>query len=122
MAEPTRNNIDWEPRVIKVSSKRQITIPAEVYEAAGFSDYALASWTEDGLVIQPIDVSDEDSSVKILRMLLAQGYDGEALIDEYEKVRRKIAAFDLKVGAALDDTEHGSVRSLDDVQKELREQ
>ena len=110
----------WEPRVIKVSSKRQITIPAEVYESAGFAEYALASWTDDGLLIQPINVNDEDSSVRILRSLLAQGFDGEALVDEYEKIRRKVVVFDAAIDEALEDVEEGRTRPFEEVQSELR--
>ena len=28
-----------EPLTVKISSKRQITIPAKIYEGAGFRDY-----------------------------------------------------------------------------------
>jgi len=111
---------NWEPRVIKISRKRQITIPAEVYEGAGFADYALASWTEDGLTIQPINVNDEDSSVAILRSLLAQGFDGEELVNEFEKIRSKVVLFDRKVDEAIEDVEQGRTRPFDEVQTELK--
>ena len=114
------NRESWTPRVIKISSKRQITIPADVFEGEGFSEYALASWTEDGLVIQPINVNDEDSSVRILRSLLAQGFDGEALVDEYEKIRSKMVIFDRMIDEALDDVVQGRTRPFDDVQGEIR--
>ena len=35
-----------EPLSIKISSKRQIAIPAKAYEEAGFKDYALCTWTD----------------------------------------------------------------------------
>ena len=38
-----------KPQAIKISSKRQITIPAKIYEKAGFGDYALCTWTDKGM-------------------------------------------------------------------------
>ena len=42
-----------EPLSIKISSKRQIAIPAKAYEEAGFKDYALCTWTDKGIFLQP---------------------------------------------------------------------
>ena len=75
-----------EPQRVKISSKRQVTIPARWYREMGFDEYALATWTEDGLLLQPISVDDEDVTVDILRQLIAEGYKGDELIDEYCKV------------------------------------
>ena len=60
-----------EPQRVKISSKRQVTIPARWYREMGFDEYALATWTEDGLLLQPISVDDEDVTVDILRQLIA---------------------------------------------------
>ena len=56
-----------EPQRVKISSKRQVTIPARWYREMGFDEYALATWTEDGLLLQPISVDYEDVTVDILR-------------------------------------------------------
>ena len=37
------------PQTIKISSKRQITIPSKWYREMEFGEYALATWTEDGI-------------------------------------------------------------------------
>lgn len=63
-----------EPLSIKVSSKRQIAIPAKAYEEAGFKDYALCTWTDKGIFLQPLDVEDEDVTIGILRYLINEGY------------------------------------------------
>ena len=110
----------WEPRVIKISSKRQITIPADVYEESGFAQYALLSRTLDGFSVQPVNVYDEDATVQILRHLLAQGFDGEALIDEYEKINKKLVEFERLIGEGLRDADEGRVVPFDVMQEELR--
>ena len=65
-----------EPLTVKISSKRQITIPAKIYKGAGFKDYALCTWTDKGMFLQPLDVEDEDVTVDILRYLIEEGYEG----------------------------------------------
>ena len=63
-----------EPLSIKISSKRQIAITAKAYEEAGFKDYALCTWTDKGIFLQPLDVEDEDVTIGILRYLINEGY------------------------------------------------
>ncbi len=75
------------PRALKISSKRQITIPAQIYHAMGFHDYALCTWTDKGLIIEPIETDDEDGTVTILRRLIAEGYSGDELIERYQEER-----------------------------------
>ena len=58
-----------EPLSIKISSKRQIAIPAKA-----FKDYALCTWTDKGIFLQPLDVEDEDVTIGILRYLINEGY------------------------------------------------
>ena len=76
MAEAAR----MAPQRIKVSSKRQITIPAKAYKDMGFTEYALIEQTDEGLLIKPLNVEDEGMSLDVLRRLIAEGYEGEALV------------------------------------------
>lgn len=79
-----------EPQTIKISSKRQITIPAKIYQEAGFGEYALCTWTDQGLLLQPLDVDDEDVTVGILRDLMHEGYEGEELLEKYSAMKARI--------------------------------
>ena len=119
MAEAVKN-IGWKPRIIKISPKRQITIPLDIYRTAGFADYALATWAENGITIQPIDVRSEDDTVRILRSLLAQGYDGEALIDEYERITRPLVDYKSAIDQGLEDIEQGRVAPFRETQDKLK--
>ena len=78
-----------EKRTVRISSKRQITIPSKVYSEMNFNEYALCTVTDQGLLIQPFNVDDEDISVGILRELVSQGFDGEDLIEQYKLVKRR---------------------------------
>ena len=52
MAEAAR----MAPQRIKVSSKRQITIPAKAYKDMGFTEYALIEQTDEGLLLSLIHI------------------------------------------------------------------
>ena len=73
------------PQRIKVSSKRQITIPAKAYKDMGFTDYALIEQTDEGLLIKPLKVEDEGVSLDVLRRLITEGYAGEELVERFGK-------------------------------------
>lgn len=109
-----------EPQAIKISSKRQITIPAKLYEEMGFTEYALCTWTEDGLLLQPLEVSDEDTTVDILRYLIAQGHEGEDLIERYQEMKRKIVPLKKLIEEAEDDVREGRVKSFESLLEEVQ--
>lgn len=110
-----------EPLVIKISSKRQITIPAKAYEEAGFKDYALCTWTDKGMFLQPLDVEDEDVTIDILRYLINEGYEGEDLIAQYKAMKKKVVSVKDKLDEAERDIAEGRVGSAREMQNRMRE-
>lgn len=110
-----------EPQTIKISSKRQITIPAKYYEAAGFGEYALCTWTEQGILLQPLDVDDEDVTVDILRSLVKQGFEGEELIERYQETKRKIVSVRRKLEEAERDVSDGRVDTYENMHDRIRQ-
>lgn len=109
-----------EPQAIKISSKRQITIPAQWYRALDFHEYALATWIDDGILIQPLDVADEDVTVDILRHLIAQGYEGDELIEQYKQMKSKIVSVKQAIAEAEEDVAAGRVRPARELIAEMR--
>lgn len=109
-----------EPQTIKISSKRQITIPAKYYEAAGFGEYALCTWTDQGILLQPLDVDDEDVTVDILRSLVKQGFEGEELIERYQETKRKIVSVRRKLEEAERDVSDGRVDTYENMRDRIR--
>ena len=110
-----------EPLTLKISSKRQITIPAKVYEGAGFKEYALCTWTDKGMLLQPLDNDDEDVTVDILRYLIDEGYDGEELISQYQEMKKKIIPLKARLDQAERDIVEGRVGSPYKMLDELRD-
>lgn len=109
-----------EPQAIKISSKRQITIPAQWYKEMEFGDYALCTWTEQGLLLQPLEVEDEDVTVDILRYLIEQGCEGEDLIERYQDMKRKIVPLQKRVTKAELDIAEGRVAPARDMLDRMR--
>ena len=110
-----------EPLAIKISSKRQITIPAKAYEEAGFKDYALCTWSDKGMFLQPLDVEDEDVTIDILRYLINEGYEGEDLIAQYKAMKKKVVSVKDKLDEAERDIAEGRVGSARETQNRMRE-
>ena len=84
---------------IRISSKNQVTIPSAARKKYGFGDYALCTFTDEGILLQPIDRADssDDLTVTLLRHLIAEGYEGEELLARYEELKPKFLDFAGKI-------------------------
>ncbi len=121
LAEDTYENVPV-PRRVKISSKRQITIPVDVYERHGFTEYALLSETPSGFSIEPLSLVDEDEelTVKLLRHLIEQGLEGEELLEKYSEIKPKLSSYASAVRRSQKDIVEGRVKDFDEVQESLR--
>ena len=106
----------WKPRVVKVSSKRQITIPADVYKEAGFAQYAMLEWDGDQLSIKPLTVRNEAASVTILRALVDRGLEGDELVSEYESIISSISEYNEAIEESLADMAAGREEPFEELQ------
>ncbi len=80
-----------ESRRIKVSEKRQITIPKSFYEKLKLGNEVECVFDKDNgaILIRPI-VKEDYFSEYILNDLVKQGYGGEELLAEFRRVKRGI--------------------------------
>lgn len=110
------------PRRVKISSKRQLTIPVDIYQRQGFSEYAMLTETPNGLVIQPFKLADNDEelTVKLLRYLMERGLEGEALLAAYEELKPKFASYFQAVANAESDVAAGNIVDFNDMQADLK--
>ena len=76
-----------EKRIIRVSDKRQITIPQKYFQELGFEKDAICYIDGDSIVIKPIARSGREFSEFILEDLIKEGFEGEALLEEF--IRRQ---------------------------------
>ena len=110
-------------QTIKISSKRQITIPAKWYREKQFTDYALVELTDEGILIKPIEVDREDVTMNILRQLVAEGYSGDELIDRYEELCNKVVPIEKPTASELKQLEEVTPkgRSVGEFMREMLE-
>lgn len=109
-----------EPQAIRISSKRQITIPAKMYKKKGFSEYAWIEETEEGLLIKPVPVEDEDVSLYVLRRLVEEGFEGEELIERYKEACPRVVKFHELLNRAENEVLQGDFAPFDEMQTRLR--
>lgn len=111
------------PRKIKISSKRQITIPADVYKRHGFAEYAMLEETEEGFSVLPFNATDDDEelTLTLLRYLVGKGYEGEQLIEKYEEMWPSFFSFHRALQHSEEDIAAGRVMSYEDMMKRFTE-
>ncbi|GHU59530.1 hypothetical protein AGMMS49975_27200 [Clostridia bacterium] len=83
-------NVLSERKIISITGKRQITIPLKFYEYLNFSKEAECFLTEGTIVIRPLAENNDNFNIEILKDLVAQGYNGNELISEFEKLQKGI--------------------------------
>lgn len=75
---------------ISVSSKRQISIPKEFYELLNIGEEVTMELYGNHLVLKPIRETFDDFSNEILEDLIAEGYSGEELLQEFKHRKGQI--------------------------------
>lgn len=88
----TKKNLD--KKIVKISSKRQITIPQKFFEILKFNDVAECILRDGEIVIRPAMVSPKrELAEEIIKELFAEGFAGEDFISEF-KMRYKKRTID----------------------------
>lgn len=73
-----------------VSSKRQITIPKEFYDALGIEAEVTLELMNNKIVIKPVKENTDDFSEEILSDLISEGYEGNELMEEFKNRKKMI--------------------------------
>lgn len=80
-----------EQKRVTITSKRQFTIPQKFYAELGFGREAICTMREGMLIIQPTSyVSGGEFAEQILADLIAEGYSGTELLDEFKTRQAKV--------------------------------
>lgn len=78
-----------EAKQITVSEKRQVTIPKRFYEKLGMGHEVICELRGDELVLRSVP-KEEDFSEEILKDLVAEGYNGQELLQEFQNRKAQI--------------------------------
>lgn len=80
-----------ERKMIRISGKRQITIPQKYYDTLGFDTEAECILRGNELVIRPVsERSGGEFAEAILADLIAQGYQGDPLLSKFKEMQKKM--------------------------------
>lgn len=78
-------------KTIRISEKRQVTIPQKFYEALGFSTEAECTLRGNEIVLRPVkEQGGGEFAEQILADLIKQGLSGEQLLDAFKKTQKKV--------------------------------
>lgn len=78
-------------KTIRISEKRQLTIPQKFFEALGFTTEAECILRGNELVLRPVkEQSGGEFAEQILADLIAQGLTGDQLLAEFKKTQKKV--------------------------------
>lgn len=80
-----------ERKTIRISDKRQITIPQKFFETLGFDHEAECILSDDAIILRPLHPEPSgEFDEQILADLISQGLSGQELLDAFKETRRKI--------------------------------
>ena len=80
-----------EQKRVSISSKRQFTIPQKFYSELGFEKDAICTMADGMLILQPAaHISGGEFAENILADLIAEGYSGQELLNEFKERQAKI--------------------------------
>ena len=78
-------------KTIRISEKRQLTIPQKFFEALGFSTEAECILRGNEIVLRPVrEQGGDEFAEQILADLIAQGFSGDQLLTEFKKMQKKV--------------------------------
>ena len=78
-------------KTIRISEKRQLTIPQKFFEALGFSTEAECILRGNEIVLRPVrEQGGGEFAEQILAELIAQGFSGDQLLTEFKKMQKKV--------------------------------
>lgn len=107
-----------ERKTIRISNKRQITIPQKYYEQLGFEGEAECVLRGSELIIRPVSKQGGgEFAEQILADLLKEGYTGDELLAQFKAVQRKVRPAVEKLIADADvlASSEGTSPGLDDL-------
>ncbi|MBM4236238.1 MAG: AbrB/MazE/SpoVT family DNA-binding domain-containing protein [Firmicutes bacterium] len=80
----------YEKKRIRISTKRQITIPSKYFDALGLSDELECIYANEMLILKPVEDKGLHFAEEIIADLIEQGYSGQELLVEFRRISHQI--------------------------------
>ena len=90
MSVTIKRGAGMDNKRIKISSKRQVTIPQQYFDYLGFGKEAECILKDGELIIKPVKNNGGEFAEEILADLLAQGYAGDELLAQFKAAQSKV--------------------------------
>lgn len=74
-----------EPKKVKLSKQRQITIPKVYFDALEMQDEVTVELMEGGLLIRPIHKLPDNFAEQLLESLVEKGLSGQELVEKFKE-------------------------------------
>ncbi|MGL6198109.1 MAG: AbrB/MazE/SpoVT family DNA-binding domain-containing protein [Lachnospiraceae bacterium] len=86
-----KGSVSMEIKKVSISAKRQITIPQKYFTMLGFDKEAECVVRGNELVIRPVkNNTGGEFAEQILADLLAEGYSGDELLNQFKEMQKKV--------------------------------
>lgn len=82
------NTQSEEKKRINVSVKRQITIPKRFYDKLGVKKEVICELRGDEIILRNVSPAEDDSG-DLLQNLVSRGFEGDRLVQEFQKQKIK---------------------------------
>lgn len=90
MSTMVRGDVMQHSQRIRITSKRQLTIPKAFFDALGFDKQAECILKGNEIIIKPVSDNSGYFASQILKDLVSQGYEGKELIAKFEECQKKV--------------------------------
>lgn len=74
-----------EPKKVKLSKQRQITIPKVYFDALQMQDEVTVELVDGGLLIKPVHKLPDDFAEQLLESLVEKGLSGQELLEKFKE-------------------------------------
>ena len=113
MATAVKGGSLMERKTIRISEKRQLTIPQKFFELLGFSSQAECILRGNEIVLRTLkEQSGGEFDEQILADQIAQGLSGNELLEEFKKMRKKVRPAVEELLTQAQQAAHGEVESF----------
>lgn len=86
-----KGGVAMNRKTIRISEKRQLTIPQKFFEALGFTTEAECILRGNEIVLRPVkEQGGGEFAEQILADLIKQGFSGDQLLAEFKKTQKKV--------------------------------
>lgn len=111
-----RSRTHMKHKIIRISNKRQVTIPQKFFEALNFDHEAECILKDGGIFIRPIHSVANEFAEEILTDLIAKGYTGDKLLEQFKLQSKNVRPAVEKMIAEADEiARNGKAISFDEL-------